>query len=64
MSWAAYYREQARICRDFAAQLTFPQDAIRLREMAESYEAEAEALEGVRAGTETTARVKSPGSES
>ena len=48
MSRATYCREQARLCRDAAAQVSLQNDASRLREIAAVYEAEADALEGVR----------------
>ena len=48
MSRAAYCREQARFCRDAAAQMSIKADAAWLREMATSYETEADALDGVR----------------
>ena len=48
MSRAAYYRDQARLCRDLAAQLSVQADAARLHEMAQTYEAEADVLERVR----------------
>jgi hypothetical protein len=44
MSRASYCREQARLCRDAAAQVGLTKDAARLREIATTYEAEAEAL--------------------
>jgi hypothetical protein len=45
MPRAAYYREQARLCRRVAGQVTAAENAARLREMAEKYEAEANAVE-------------------
>jgi hypothetical protein len=45
MSRIAYCREQARFCRDAAAQVSVEKDAARLREIAMSYEAEADALQ-------------------
>jgi hypothetical protein len=48
MSRAAYCREQARLCRDAAAQVGLQRDASRLREIATAYEAEADSLECVR----------------
>jgi hypothetical protein len=47
MSRLAYCREQARLCRDAAAQVSLQNDASRLREIAAVYEAEADAIEGV-----------------
>jgi hypothetical protein len=45
MSRATYCRGQARLCRELAAQLSVPQDVARLRQMADRYDAEADALE-------------------
>ena len=45
MSRAAHYREQARLCRRLAGQVTAADDAARLRETADKYEAEANAVE-------------------
>jgi hypothetical protein len=45
MPRAAYYREQARLCRRVAGQVTAEEDAARLRTLADKYEAEANAVE-------------------
>jgi hypothetical protein len=45
MSRITYCREQARFCRDFATQVSVEKDATRLREIATSYDAEADALQ-------------------
>lgn len=45
MSRATYCRDQARLCRELAAQISVPQDRDSLRQMADRYDAEAEALE-------------------
>jgi hypothetical protein len=47
MSREKYCREQARLCRDAAAQIGLENDAARLREIARAYEAEANALESL-----------------
>jgi hypothetical protein len=48
MSRISYCREQARLCRDAAAQIGLDNDSARLRELARAYEAEANALEELR----------------
>jgi hypothetical protein len=56
MSRATYCRDQARFCRELAAQLSVPQERASLRQMADRYDAEATALESTQAKTEQQQR--------
>jgi hypothetical protein len=49
MSRATYCRDQARLCRELAAQLNVPHERASLGQMADRYEAEARALEPTQA---------------
>ena len=52
MSRATYCRDQARLCRELAAQLSVPHERASLGQMADRYEAEASALETPHAESE------------
>jgi len=54
MTRATYCRDQARLCRELAAQLSVPQERASLAQMADRYEAEASALEATQAGNGAT----------
>ena len=49
MSRATYCRDQARLCRELAAQLSVSHERASLGQMADHYEAEATALEAAQA---------------
>jgi hypothetical protein len=51
MSRAVYCREQARLCRELAFQLSNPRDTERLELMAQNYDAEAERVDAPQALT-------------
>ena len=44
MSKATYCLDQARLCRDLARQLSNPDDMLRLKQIADRYDAHANAL--------------------
>jgi len=52
MSRATYCRDQARLCRELAAQLSVLHERASLGQMADRYEAEATALESTQAESE------------
>jgi hypothetical protein len=52
MSRAVYCRDQVRLCRELAAQLSVPHERASLGQMADRYEAEATALELAQAESE------------
>jgi len=52
MSRATYCRDQARLCRELAAQLSVPHERASLGQMADRYEAEATVLESAQAESE------------
>jgi len=52
MSRATYCRDQARLCRELAAQLSVRHERATLGQMADRYEAEATALESAQAESE------------
>ena len=55
MSRATYCRDQARLCRELAAQLNVPHERASLGQMADRYEAEAYILESTQAESEFNA---------
>jgi hypothetical protein len=59
MSRATYCRDQARLCRDLAMQLSNADDMLRLKQIADRYEAEAIALDACR--SEPAASAGDPG---
>ena len=55
MPRATYCRDQARLCRDLAMQLSNADDMLRLQQIADRYEAEANALDAGRSEPATNA---------
>ena len=55
MSRATYCRDQARLCRGLAMQLSNADDMLRLKQIADRYEAEAIALDARRSAPATDA---------